>query len=127
MTENEVIVVIFVSENLNHFINLFLSFLKHFGDSRREKYLSDAGLGKIRIISLPSKASRASLLTRCNSLFTKIEALFSSILFSLMSIQYQIRPSISPIRREQEKAKLIAKDNVSSSHTSSACSNVSAV
>ena len=54
-------------------------------------------------------------------------AVFSLMLFSETSMQSQVSPSSSPIRREQEKARLIASDSISSSHTSRACSSVSRV
>ena len=52
---------------------------------------------------------------------------FSSIASGEISTQSQVRPSISPSRREHEKDRLIASFNLSSSQTLSAYINVSAV
>ena len=49
------------------------------------------------------------------------------MLLSEISIQSQVRPSISPIRREQENARFNANDKLSSSQTSNALNKVSAV
>ena len=78
-------------------------------------------------MSLLSSTSITSLFTRWSSLSTKMEALFSFRLSSEISMQSQVRPSISPIRSEQAKDKLMANARISSSHTSRACIRVSAV
>ena len=57
----------------------------------------------------------------------KMEASFSLRLSSDISMQSQVSPSISPIRRERAKDKLITNARISSSHTSRACISVSAV
>lgn len=83
--------------------------------------------GNLNIISFSFRFSIAFRLTRCNSFSTKILARPCSILAGEISTQSHVNPSSSPIRKEQEKARLIAKLKISSSQTSRALISVSAV